>query len=176
MDRKRKARIVIVTLGSRGDVQPYVALGRGLQAVGHEVAICTHFNFESFVGEWGLKFFALPGDAHKLVEELMGFGEDLIEFVRRWIRFYLPVWNETQDKIDEACKWADVVMFSQFGLPAYHPAEAYGRVMLRSALYPMDRTGAFPMLLSPVKAPASAISPPGSTANINKTRIAQDVV
>ena len=32
----------ILTLGSRGDVRPYVALGRGLQAAGHEVNLATH--------------------------------------------------------------------------------------------------------------------------------------
>jgi UDP:flavonoid glycosyltransferase YjiC (YdhE family) len=34
-------RIFILTLGSRGDVQPYVALGQGLIKEGHQVIICT---------------------------------------------------------------------------------------------------------------------------------------
>jgi len=34
--------VAILTLGSRGDVQPYVALGRGLAAAGHEVTVATH--------------------------------------------------------------------------------------------------------------------------------------
>jgi len=31
--------VLVITVGSRGDVQPYVALGKGLQAVDHTVAI-----------------------------------------------------------------------------------------------------------------------------------------
>ena len=47
-------RVLIVTLGSRGDIQPYVALGKGLQAAGHQVTIATHCNAQAFVAEHGL--------------------------------------------------------------------------------------------------------------------------
>src|ERR1700722_17154381 len=52
-------RITIPTTGSRGDVQPYVALGMGLRASGWDVCLATHANFEPFVREHGLDFFAL---------------------------------------------------------------------------------------------------------------------
>jgi sterol 3beta-glucosyltransferase len=42
--------ILIITIGSRGDVQPYVALGVGLQAAGHRVTIATLASFAAFVG------------------------------------------------------------------------------------------------------------------------------
>ncbi len=35
--------ITILTIGTRGDVQPYVALGIGLQAAGHTVTIATKY-------------------------------------------------------------------------------------------------------------------------------------
>ena len=34
-------RVCIMTLGSRGDVQPYVALGKELIKKGHSAIICT---------------------------------------------------------------------------------------------------------------------------------------
>ena len=43
--------VFILTLGSRGDVQPFVALGRGLKAAGHEVTLATSASFESFITE-----------------------------------------------------------------------------------------------------------------------------
>ncbi len=49
-------RLTIPTTGSRGDVQPYVALGLGLQAAGHRVRLATHADFESFVRGYGLDF------------------------------------------------------------------------------------------------------------------------
>jgi sterol 3beta-glucosyltransferase len=42
-------RIAIIALGTRGDVQPYLALGKGLAAAGHEVRLVTHENFEVLV-------------------------------------------------------------------------------------------------------------------------------
>ena len=42
-------KICILTFGTRGDVQPYVALGRGLKAAGHEVTIATLMEFKSLV-------------------------------------------------------------------------------------------------------------------------------
>lgn len=42
-------RIAIMAMGSRGDVQPYITLGKGLKAAGHRVRLATHENFESLV-------------------------------------------------------------------------------------------------------------------------------
>src|SRR3712207_7390192 len=41
--------LTITTAGSRGDVQPYVALGLGLKEAGHEVRLATYTPFEGFV-------------------------------------------------------------------------------------------------------------------------------
>ena len=50
------SRITVLTLGSRGDVQPYVALGKGLQAAGHDVTIATAKDFAQFVCQNGLQY------------------------------------------------------------------------------------------------------------------------
>jgi sterol 3beta-glucosyltransferase len=47
-------RITVMTVGSRGDVQPLLALARGLQGAGHAVRFATHEVFEGFVRENGL--------------------------------------------------------------------------------------------------------------------------
>ncbi len=61
-------KISILTLGSRGDVQPYVALGRGLQAAGHDVTVATHACWEAFVAEHGLGFRPVAGDPRGMLE------------------------------------------------------------------------------------------------------------
>ena len=48
--------ITILTIGSRGDVQPYMALGVGLQNAGHRVRLATHAEFESEIRAYGLDF------------------------------------------------------------------------------------------------------------------------
>ena len=42
-------RFTCLTIGSRGDVQPYIALAKGLQADGHKVKIATHLEFKEWV-------------------------------------------------------------------------------------------------------------------------------
>jgi sterol 3beta-glucosyltransferase len=38
-----------LTIGSRGDVQPYIALCKGLKADGHRVRIATHLEFKDWI-------------------------------------------------------------------------------------------------------------------------------
>jgi UDP:flavonoid glycosyltransferase YjiC (YdhE family) len=60
--------VVVQIVGSRGDVQPFVALGKVLKnTYGHRVRIATHPNFQSFVEENGLEFFSIGGDPAELM-------------------------------------------------------------------------------------------------------------
>ncbi|CAH0031058.1 unnamed protein product [Clonostachys rhizophaga] len=59
--------IVIQVVGSRGDVQPFVALGRALQLFGHRVRIATHAQFQEFVRSSSLEFFDIGGDPADLM-------------------------------------------------------------------------------------------------------------
>ena len=42
-------RVTCLTIGSRGDVQPYIALCKGLQAEGHSTKIATHGEYKDWV-------------------------------------------------------------------------------------------------------------------------------
>ncbi|KAL8813317.1 MAG: hypothetical protein Q9200_000338 [Gallowayella weberi] len=60
--------LVIQVVGSRGDVQPFVALGKVLKAeYGHRIRLATHPTFQSFVEENGLEFFSIGGDPAELM-------------------------------------------------------------------------------------------------------------
>ncbi|KAL5346861.1 hypothetical protein ACLOAV_008004 [Pseudogymnoascus australis] len=59
--------IVIQVVGSRGDVQPFVALGNELQRSGHRVRLATHGTFKSFVTEADLEFYPIGGDPAALM-------------------------------------------------------------------------------------------------------------
>ncbi|KAJ7577401.1 hypothetical protein C8J56DRAFT_366855 [Mycena floridula] len=66
-----RMNIVIMIVGSRGDVQPYVALGRRLLRDGHRIRLATHETFRTFVGEAGLEFFAIGGDPAELMSYMV---------------------------------------------------------------------------------------------------------
>ena len=60
--------VVIHVVGSRGDVQPFVALGKVLkETYKHRVRLATHPNFKDFVRENGLEFFSIGGDPAELM-------------------------------------------------------------------------------------------------------------
>ncbi|KAK6223322.1 hypothetical protein LQW54_000439 [Pestalotiopsis sp. IQ-011] len=60
--------VVIQIVGSRGDVQPFIALGQVLKnTYGHRVRVATHPTFKDFVEENGLEFFSIGGDPAELM-------------------------------------------------------------------------------------------------------------
>ncbi len=65
-------KVFINTLGTQGDVQPYVALGKGLKAAGHEVTVCTSASFEPFITGHGLNYGYMTDDFMKLINSDAG--------------------------------------------------------------------------------------------------------
>jgi hypothetical protein len=61
--------VVIQVAGSRGDVQPFIALAKVLKATySHRVRLATHPKFQRFVEENGVEFFSIGGDPGQLME------------------------------------------------------------------------------------------------------------
>ncbi|KAJ4952834.1 hypothetical protein NE237_029666 [Protea cynaroides] len=59
-------KIVILVVGTRGDVQPFLAMAKRLQEFGHHVRLATHANFCNFVRSAGIDFYPLGGDPRVL--------------------------------------------------------------------------------------------------------------
>lgn len=62
-----RMNIAILITGSRGDVQPFIALGTELQEYGHRVRIGTHGTFRDLVLENGLEFYSIGGNPELLM-------------------------------------------------------------------------------------------------------------
>ncbi|GMH35759.1 hypothetical protein BSKO_03627 [Bryopsis sp. KO-2023] len=60
--------ICIMVVGTRGDVQPFIALGRGLKDYGHRVRLASHSVYRDFVLSAGLEFYPLGGDPKVMIE------------------------------------------------------------------------------------------------------------
>ncbi len=59
---------VCLTIGSRGDVQPYIALGKALQKEGHRVTIVTHEEYKEWVTGFGVEHRTAGGDPGALMK------------------------------------------------------------------------------------------------------------
>ncbi len=79
-------RILILTFGTRGDVQPYAALAQAAIAAGHEAAVCTAEGFRPLVEDAGVPYLHMDNDMLDLIQTEMpsmsGAGDGL-RLVRR---------------------------------------------------------------------------------------------
>ena len=55
-------RIVLTTFGSLGDLNPFIALARGLQARGHQPMIATSAYYRDVIQAAGISFHAVRPD------------------------------------------------------------------------------------------------------------------
>jgi UDP:flavonoid glycosyltransferase YjiC (YdhE family) len=146
-------RISILTAGSRGDVQPYVALGKGLQSAGHSVRVVTHDVFETFVRGGGLDFALVGGNPHELMKQVIPAWrkawKNPVGFVRWMNRLVRPMVEEFLAQSWEGCRDAEAILFSPMGTPGYHIAESLGVPSFFAAIQPVAPTRAFPSPVSP---------------------------
>jgi len=67
-------KVLIMTLGTRGDVQPFIALARGLLAAGHEVVLAAPQRFAGFVAGHGVPFAGVDDGPMRLMDDPAGAG------------------------------------------------------------------------------------------------------
>ena len=61
--------ITLLTAGTRGDVQPYIALGVKLKQKGYKIRLAASKTFKDLVTGYGLEFYSLPGDLTTLIKD-----------------------------------------------------------------------------------------------------------
>lgn len=137
-------RIVCLTIGSRGDVQPYIALCKGLLADGHRPKIATHTEFKDWIEGHGIEFATVDGDPAELMRICIENGMFTYSFLkeaatkfRGWIDLLLASsWK--------ACQDADLLIESPSAMSGIHIAEALSVPYYRAFTMPWTRTRAYP--------------------------------
>ena len=117
-------RIAITVAGSRGDVQPCVALGLGLQAAGHEVRVASWEPFRGLVEGRGLAFHPVDGpDPDRLVEALVEAGRNPLKYAGAFRALLRPHVARGFHDCLAACRGADAVVYTPLGFAGYMAAE-----------------------------------------------------
>ena len=137
-------RITCLTIGSRGDVQPYIALCKGLLEDGHKPKIATHAEFEPWVRKHGIDFAPVEGDPAELmricVENGMftyAFFKEATSKFRGWLdSLFTSSWA--------ACQNSDLLIESPSAMGGIHIAEALSIPYWRAFTMPWTRTRAYP--------------------------------
>lgn len=151
-------RILLLTMGTRGDVQPFVALGKRLQQAGHDVAVCASSGFAPWIKEHGLGYAYMNNDIVDLVNSdagrramegaggVAGLPKRMLESARR----FKPIFRRALAEQWEAAKGAQVIIYNPNAVGGYHIAEALGIVgIMTDAIPTWVPTSAFPHIVAP---------------------------
>lgn len=137
-------KITCLTIGSRGDVQPYIALCKKLLEDGHRPRIATHLEFKSWIEGHGIEFAYVGGDPGELMRLCIQNGTFTWQFLkeanakmRGWLDDLLvTAW--------QACQGSDLLIESPSAMAGIHIAEALGIPYFRAFTMPWTRTRAYP--------------------------------
>ncbi|CAN3357539.1 sterol 3-beta-glucosyltransferase [Diutina catenulata] len=140
----RPLNITFLTIGSRGDVQPYIALGKGLINEGHRVTIATHAEFGPWIREHKIRFREIAGDPSELMELMVSHGSMSVSFLKDAKAKFTDWLKELLVTAWQACKGCDLLIESPSAMAGIHIAEALGVPYMRAFTMPWTRTRAYP--------------------------------
>lgn len=154
-----KLNIAVLVVGTRGDVQPFLAISKRLQEFGHHVRLATHANFRSFVESAGVDFYPLGGDP-RVLAGYMARNKGLIPSAPSEISIQRKQLKAIIESLLPACTEPDLKNGKPFRAqaiianpPAYghaHVAEALGVPLHMFFTMPWTPTSEFPSPLARV--------------------------
>ena len=137
-------RVTCLTIGSRGDVQPYIALALGLKAEGHKPRIATHREFEPWIRKHGIDFAPVEGDPAELMRICVENGMFTYSFLKEASVKFRGWIDELLSSAWKACQDTDILIESPSAMAGIHIAEALGIPYFRAFSMPWTRTRAYP--------------------------------
>ncbi|KAJ2990972.1 hypothetical protein NUW58_g2700 [Xylaria curta] len=137
-------RITCLTIGSRGDVQPYIALCKGLIAEGHKPRIATHTEFRDWIEGHGIEFAPVAGDPSELLRICIENGTFTWAFLREASANFRPWLEKLLESAYTACQGSDLLIESPSAMAGIHIAEALNIPYFRAFTMPWTRTRAYP--------------------------------
>jgi sterol 3beta-glucosyltransferase len=106
-------RIAILTYGSQGDVEPFVALGHRFCRAGHQVRLAAPAAYQTRFDLKGIDLIPLPGDPGQLVQDLVDTaGTNRIQMFQSMAKFVIPLAVQVFGEAKKACQGVDVILHS----------------------------------------------------------------
>jgi UDP:flavonoid glycosyltransferase YjiC (YdhE family) len=154
-------RITILTVGSRGDVQPFIALGLGLQQAGHRVQLATHSPFQAMIHSYGLEFAPIEGDVQALMageagQQMLDAGNPL-QLIQRYAQMVEPLLAQAMADSWKACHNSDAIIGTAFTSWGYDITQKLGIPFYLAALMPQSATPDFPFPSLPQTLPLGGL-------------------
>ncbi|MCC6557592.1 MAG: glycosyltransferase family 1 protein, partial [Polyangiaceae bacterium] len=124
---KPSLRFAALTWGTRGDVQPFVALGAELVRRGHSMVLAARAPYRSFVEDHGLEFFEMEDDGTEDFMRALASSRSVPSAFVEFTRFMRSLIRPQFRQFEQASRGADVLITNgTFTAPALHIAEHRG--------------------------------------------------
>ncbi|KAI8327594.1 hypothetical protein BC941DRAFT_407114 [Chlamydoabsidia padenii] len=137
--------ITCLTIGSRGDVQPYIALCKQLQQEGgHHCRIASHEEYKPWVEKHGIEFRSIGGDPGELMKLCIDNNFLSFSFIKNGYKFFYTWFDTLLETSWDACQGTDVLIESPSAMVGIHLAEKLEIPYFRSMPFPWTRTTRFP--------------------------------
>lgn len=149
-------QISILAGGTRGDVQPYVALGKGLLGAGYSVQLLTSDDFEALVTESGLRFRSTGGSLEEMLQRpewrKATEGGNFLTMMARMRSEGRRHAQEMARSTPPLLAGSDLIVAGMSGLAGgFSIAEKLGIPAIHAYLYPLTPTRAFAGPLAPAR-------------------------
>lgn len=141
---KESLHFTFLTIGSRGDVQPYIALAKGLMEHGHRVKIATHGEFREWIETYGIEFGYVGGDPAELMRICVENGTFTVAFLKEGLLKFRGWIDDLLKTAWEACQGTDILIESPSAMAGIHIAEALKIPYFRAFTMTWTRTRAYP--------------------------------
>jgi sterol 3beta-glucosyltransferase len=142
--------ITILTTGSRGDTQPYIALGIALKKAGHLVRIAAFENYEAFVKSYGLEYLPIKGDVSKIVTSNIGKdaskADNPFKLLMSFNKLQTYVFDLQKD-FYSACQGSDAIVYHPGAPIGYFAAQHLNIPSILATPFPMTPTKEYPSLI-----------------------------
>ena len=160
----RRMRLLVVSLGTRGDIQPFIALGLGLQRRGHQVIAASHREHEPLVASYGLEFRDAGSSMREILESDLGrdwidSSDSLFRYAKTVTRVMEKMWAEALPLGEAMTEGVDAVVCSVLVLHALHHAEVRKLPTIGISLLPLLSSGEATPHLRCCKARTTRCSP-----------------
>ena len=145
-------KITILTIGTRGDVQPLIALGLGLKQAGYAVKIVTHSIFASWIESYGFDFDPIEGDPIGFLEseegkKILESGSNPIEFIRLFSQTISPFIDRLMSDIWQACQSTDAIIAHSALFWTYDLAKKLDVPYFLACYTPQTATAKYPVAM-----------------------------
>ncbi|EGF98010.1 family 1 glycosyltransferase, partial [Melampsora larici-populina 98AG31] len=137
-------KVTCLTIGSRGDVQPYIALCKGLQRAGHVCTIATHPEFKQWIEAYGIKFASIGGNPKELMKHCVEHGILSFSFWRQGYSKFSGWLKELLHNSGEVARGSDLLIESPTTMVGAHIAESLQIPYYRAFTMPWTSTSEYP--------------------------------